>query len=139
MARAYGYAAKKRDLYTSQVKLPVIAFKTYFLFCLKPMYVIFLHIRFLQRPDSDTSAVEESCDAKQSSTNEISGRRVTPSFPNIKISRKDVSQDTVCSWVAEGYGMSSLHYYEAISREIFRQTKLALETPKDHILTSWVP
>ena len=32
VARAYGYAAKKRDLYTSQVKLPVINCikKTYF-------------------------------------------------------------------------------------------------------------
>ena len=97
----------------------------------------------MQRPDSDTSVVEDSCDAKESSTNESSMKRVTPSLPNgkknIKISRGDVSEDTVCSWVAEGYGMSSLHYYEAISREIFRQTKLALETPKDHILTSWVP
>ena len=97
----------------------------------------------MQRPDSDTSVVEESCDAKESSTNERYMKRVTPSLPNgkknIKISRGDVSEDTVCSWVAEGYGMSSLHYYEAISREIFRQTKLALETPKDHILASWVP
>ena len=95
----------------------------------------------MQRPDSDTSVVEESCDAKESSTNEISMKRVTTSLPNtkknIKITRGDVSQDTVCSWVAEGYGMSSLHYYEAISREIFRQTKLALEkSPQEKFFLS---